>query len=150
MIRLARHTLGLCVAAAMLAGCGSQPMTGAPSTGVQPATRSPEQSLQGYYLAKFTTEVGNSLPESSFCFRFKASGSWFNAGSEGFHGTYLISGKELFASAVWLPSPAVYMGLQGSVNAKQGSGIFIVSGVNGYVSGGGTFTMRRKQNKSCS
>jgi hypothetical protein len=42
------------------------------------------------------------------------------------------------------------MSLQGSVNAKQGSGTFIVSGVNGYISGGGTFTMTGKQNKTCS
>jgi hypothetical protein len=107
-------------------------------------------SLQGYYLTKFTTVVGNALPESSFCFGFKSSGSWSNTGSEGFSGTYLISHKELFASALWLPSPAVYMSLQGSVNAKQGSGTFIISGGNGDISGGGTFTMTGKQNKSCS
>lgn len=150
-LRFGRYAVSVCAAAAILAGCGgSQPMTSAPGTGVQSATRSAERSLKGYYLAKFTTEVGNSLPESSFCFRFKSSGSWSNTGSEDFNGTYLISGKELFASAVWLPSPAVYLSLQGSVNAKQGSGIFIISGVNGYVSGGGTFTMTGKQDKSCS
>jgi hypothetical protein len=36
---------------------------------------------------------------------------------------------------------AVYMSLQGSINAKQGSGIFVIGGVGGDVSGGGTFTM---------
>jgi hypothetical protein len=41
------------------------------------------------------------------------------------------------------------MSLQGCLNAKHGSGKFIISGVNGYVSGGGTFTMAGKQNKSC-
>jgi hypothetical protein len=125
-------------------------MTGAPSATVQPATHSGERSLHGYYLAKFTTVVGSSLPESSFCFRFKSSGKWSNTGSESFSGTYLTSGKELYASAVWLPSPAVYMSLQGSVNAKQGSGMFIISGVNGYISGGGTFTMTRERNIGCS
>ena len=146
-----RRAFGACVAIGMLAACGgSQPMTGAPSTGVQPATRSQHQSLNGYYLTKFTTVVGYSLPGSSLCIRFKSSGSWSSSGSENFNGTYLTSGKELYASAVWLPSPAVYMSLQGSVNAKQGSGTFIVSGVNGYISGGGTFTMTGKQNKTCS
>ncbi len=107
------------------------------------------ESLQGNYLAKFTTVVGNALPESSFCFDFKSSGNWSNTGSEGFSGTYLMSGKELFASALWLPSPAVYMNLQGSVSANQGSGTFIISSGNGDISGGGTFTMTGKQNKSC-
>jgi hypothetical protein len=106
-------------------------------------------SLQGYYLAKFTTVVGNALPESSFCLGFKASGTWSNTGSESFSGTYLISRKELFASARWLPSPAIYMSLQGAVNVKQGSGTFIVSSGNGEISGGGTFTMTSKRNKSC-
>lgn len=145
-----RHVLGSCAAAAMLTACsGSPPMTGATSTGVQPATRSAEQSLQGYYLAKFTTVVGSGLPESSFCFRFKSSGSWSNTGSESFSGTYLTAGKELFASAVWFYSPVVYLSLQGSVNAKQGSGHFIISWMNGYTSGGGTFTMTRAK-KGCS
>jgi hypothetical protein len=66
--RFGRHALGVCAAIAILVGCGgSQPMMGATSTGVQPATRSPQQSLRGYYLAKFTTLVGSSLPESSLC-----------------------------------------------------------------------------------
>lgn len=155
MTHLARYAFSISAAAVMLVGCGgSQPMTGARSTGVQPATRSVEQSLQGhyptkrYYLAKFITEVGNGLPESSFCFRFTPSGSWSNTGSENFNGTYLTSGKELFASAVWLPSPAVYLSLHGSVNANQGSGTFIVSNVYGDISGGGRFAMTRAQ-KSC-
>jgi hypothetical protein len=114
-----------------------------------PSTHGNGGSLQGYYLAKFTTVVGNALPESSFCFGFKSSGSWSNTGSEGFSGTYLMSRKELFASALWLPSPAIYMSLQGSVSANQGSGTFITSGGNGHISGGGTFTMTGKQDKSC-
>jgi hypothetical protein len=145
------YALSVC-AAAMLAGCGgSQPMTGAPSAGVQPATRSPERSsLQGYYRAKLTTEIGNGLPGSSLCFRFKPSGRWSSTGSASFNGTYLISGKDLFASAIWLASPAVFLSFQGSVNAKQGSGKFTVSSMNAQVSGGGTFTMEAKQSKSCS
>jgi hypothetical protein len=114
-----------------------------------PPVRSPERSLHGYYLATFTTEVGRSLPESTFCLRFKPSGSWSNTGSEGFNGTYLISGKELFASGIWLPSPAVYMSFQASVNAGQGSGKFIITNGNGGIFGGGTFTMRGKQNSGC-
>ncbi len=144
--RLGLHALGICVAVALLAGCGgSQPTIGATSAGPQPATRPPERSLQGYYLAKFTTEVGSSLPESSLCIRFKSSGSWSSSGSESFNGTYLTAGKELFASGVWFYSPVVYLSLQGSVNAKQGSGHFIISWANGYTSGGGTFIMTRKQ-----
>jgi hypothetical protein len=112
--------------------------------------RSAEQSLRGYYLAQFTNVVGSGLPESSFCFRFMPSGAWSNIGSEGFTGTYLVSGKALYASAVWLPSPAVFMSLQGSVNAKQGSGTYIISGMNGSISGGGTFAMTRAQNAGCS
>ena len=109
-----RHAFGVCVAVAVLAGCGgSQPMTGASSTGAQRATRFAGQSLQGYYLAKLTTEVGNGLPESSLCIRFKSSGSWSSSGSENFNGTFLTSGKELYASAVWLYSPVVYLSLKG-------------------------------------
>jgi hypothetical protein len=146
-----RFALAASVAVVFLAACnGSQPMTGAPSTGIQPATRSAARPLKGYYLAKFTTEVGGSLPESSLCLRFKSSGSWSGSGgSESFSGTYLMSGTELFASAVWLPSPPVYMSLQGSVSAKQGSGEFIISSMQGYVSGGGTFTMTREASSSC-
>ena len=148
---ITRCALSACVAAAMLAACGgAQPPTGAPGEVEPGATlRSGERSLQGYYLAKFTTVVGSSLPESSLCVRFKSSGSWSSSGSENFNGTYLTAGKELFASAVWFYSPVVYLSLQGSVNAKQGSGHFIISWMNGYTSGGGTFTMTRAQ-KSCS
>jgi hypothetical protein len=144
-----RCALGICAAAAILASCGgSQPMTSASSTGVQPATRSAEKALKGYYLATFTTVVGSG--PSSFCLRFTSSGSWSSTGFGGLSGTYLISGKELYASAIWLASPAVILSLQGSVNAKQGSGTFILSDQNGNVNGGGTFAMTGKQNKSCS
>ncbi len=151
-----RSTLATLVATSILMACSTAGNESGGSTSVptsariaSPSTHEKVGSLQGYYLAKLTTKVGNGLPESSFCFRFESSGSWSNTGSEGFSGTYLISGKDLFASAVWLPSPAVYMSLQGTVNAKQGSGTFIISGVNGEVSGGGTFSMTVKQNKSC-
>jgi hypothetical protein len=149
--RFGRYALAASIAAFVLTGCGgSQPMTGAPSTGVQPATRSSERSsLQGFYLAKLTTVVGSGLPGSSLCFRFKPSGRWSSAGSVSFNGTYLISGKDLFASAIWLPSPAVFLSFQGSVNANRGSGKFTVSSTNAQVSGGGTFTMTRAQ-KGCS
>ncbi len=144
-----RRVFGVCVAIVMLAGCGgSQPMTGAPSTGIQPSTRSPQKAIKGYYLATFTTVVGSG--PSSFCLAFTPSGAWSSSGSGGLSGTYLTSGKELYASAIWLPSPAVILSLQGSVNAKQGSGTFILSAGNGNVNGGGTFAMTGKQNKSCS
>ena len=123
-------------------------MTGAPSTGVQPATRSAERSLQGYYLGKFTTEVGNGLPFSSLCLKFTTSGTWSSTDNGGLNGTYLTSGKELFASAIGYWSPPVYMSLQGSVNAKQGSGEYIVSQTTGVIFSGGTFTMTRAQ-KGC-
>jgi hypothetical protein len=144
-----RFALVASPAVLFLAACGgSQPMTGAPSTGGQPAARSQQQSLKGYYLATLTTQVGSGLPNPSLCIRFKQSGSWSSSGSENFNGTYLRSGKNLFASGVWLPSPAVYMYLAGSVDAKQGSGKFIIPGTSDYLSGGGKFTMTRAQ-KGC-
>lgn len=150
MIR-SRFALVASLTGLFLAACGgSQPMTAAPSAAVQPATHSRQPSFHGYYLANFTTAVGSGLPGSSLCLRFMSSGRWSSSGSENFNGTYLISGKELFASAVWLPSPAVYMSLQGSVNEKQGSGKFITSGQSGGIFGGGTFTMTRERNSGCS
>ena len=142
--------LGISIAAALLAACGgSQPMAGARSTALQPAMRSLERSsLQGYYLATLTTEVGSGLPNPTLCIRFKRSGTWSSSGSENFNGTYLRSGKDLFASGVWLPSPAVYLYLTGSVNAKQGSGKFIIPYAEEYISGGGSFTMTRAK-KGC-
>jgi len=139
--------LGMVAALALMAGCGgSQPAVGASSTGVQPATRTPQKALNGYYLATFTTVVGSG--PSSFCLRFTSSGSW--SGGSGLSGTYLTSGKKLYASALWAPSPAVILSLQGSVNAKQGSGTFILNTESGDLNGGGTFVMVPKQNKSCS
>jgi hypothetical protein len=89
--RLSGLALIISAAATLLGGCGgSQPITDARSTALQPATH-----FRGW-----------SLP--------------------------------------------VYLGLVGSINAKQGSGQFIISGMGGYASGGGTFTMTRKQNKKCS
>lgn len=145
-----RRAFGAWVAIGMLAGCGgSQPMMRAPSAGVQPAGRSQQQSLNGYYLAKITTVVGNGLPGSSLCFRFKPNGSWSSSGSASFTGTYLTSGKDLFAAAIWLPSPAVFLSFQGIVNAKQGSGKYTSGSQDAQVSGGGTFTMTAAQ-KGCS
>ena len=139
-----------------LAACstpGSEPSGSASALALArvttPLTHGSVGALQGYYLAKFTTLWANALPESFLCFDFTSSGSWSNTGSEAFSGTYLMSRKDLFASALWLPSPAVFLSLQGSVSANQGSGTFIVSGGNGDISGGGTFAMTGKQNKSC-
>jgi hypothetical protein len=151
-----RSTIAALGTAIVLAACsnpgnesGVSASTPAPARIATQLTHGNVGSLQGYYLARFTTVVGNALPESSFCFGFMSSGSWSNTGSEAFSGTYLMSRKELFASGLWLPSPAVYMSLQGSVNAKQGSGTFIISGGNGDISGGGTLTMKGKRDKSC-
>jgi hypothetical protein len=84
------------------------------------------------------------------CLRFKSSGSWSSVGgSETFHGTFLTSRKQLFASGVWLPSPAVYLSLHAALSSKQSSGTFIVSGVNGYVSAGGTFTLTGEPKSYC-
>jgi hypothetical protein len=144
------RAFGAWVAIGMLAGCGgSQPIARPLSAEIQPATRSPERSLNGYYLAKITTVVGNGLPGSSLCFRFKPNGSWSSSGSASFTGTYLTSGKDLFAAAIWLPSPAVFLSFQGIVNAKQGSGKYTSGSQNAQVSGGGTFTMTAAQ-KGCS
>lgn len=145
------RAFGVCVAVGMLAGCGGsqQPITSAPSMGVQAATRSAQRPLKGYYLATLTTQVGSGLPNPSLCIRFKQSGSWSSSGSENFNGKYLTSGKNLFATGVWLPSPAVFMYLAGSVDAKQGSGKFIIPGTSVNLSGGGKFTMTRAQ-KDCS
>jgi hypothetical protein len=149
--RLCRQAFGFCAGIGILAGCGGsqQPVSGAPSTGVQPATRFQQQSLNGYYLAKISTVVGNGLPGSSLCFRFKPNGSWSSTGSASFTGTYLTSGKDLFAAAIWLPSPAVFLSFQGIVSAKKGSGKYTSSGQNAAVSGGGTFTLTAAQ-KGCS
>jgi hypothetical protein len=154
-----RPIIPMLIAGIMLAGCsspgsasgGSQPSTAAPGTTVQAAGMGARaQSLHGYYLTKFITTVGNALPESSFCFQFKSSGTWSNNGSESFAGTYMLSQRQLFASAVWLPSPAVYLTVQGTIGDKRGSGHFIVSTGNGSISGGGTYTMKSAQNSSCS
>jgi hypothetical protein len=144
------HGLGIIAALALTAGCGGsqQPIASAP-TEVQSVARSQQQSLNGYYLAKITTVVGNGLPGSSLCFRFKPNGSWSSSGSASFTGTYLTSGKDLFAAAIWLPSPAVFLSFQGSVNAKQGSGKYTSGSQNAQVSGGGTFTLTAAQ-KGCS
>jgi hypothetical protein len=146
---LGRDALGICAATILLAACGgSQAPNASPIlAGSGPAAPS-VHSLHGYYLARFNTEVGGS-PGSSFCFRFMPSGRWNSTGSVYFYGTYLTSGRELFASAVWFSSPAVYMSLQGSVNATQGSGEFIISGESADTTGGGTFTMTREKNSDC-
>jgi hypothetical protein len=149
---ISRFALAASLAAISLVACGaSQPTGAAPGTAaVQPAARSLERSLNGYYLAQFTTVVGRS-PAPSLCFRFMSSGRWYSTSTlVDFSGTYLIAGKELFASAVWPASAALYMTLQGPVNAKHGSGEFIITNDGGDVYGGGTYTMAGKQNSTCS
>ena len=150
--RFGRFTLAAAAASFLLAGCGgSQPMTGSPAvTAARSASRVAERSsLDGYYSATLTTIVGNGIPGASLCFRFKPNGTWSSSGSVSFTGTYLVSGSDFFASAVWLPSPPVFLSFEGSVNAKHGFGKFANSSVAGQVSGGGTFTMIRNQNKGC-
>lgn len=145
-----RRAFGV-VAVGLLVGCGGsqQPLSGESSAAVQSAAHPQQQSLNGYYLAKITTVVGNGLPGSSLCFRFKPDGSWSSSGSVSFTGTYLASGKNLFAAAIWLPSPAVYLSFQGTISAKQGSGKYTNGSQDAQVSGGGTFTLTAAQ-KNCS
>jgi hypothetical protein len=144
-----RFALAASLAGLFLAACGgSQPM-GAPSTGVQPATRSPERSFHGYYLAKFTDEVGSTLTFSTLCLRFMSSGNWSSVPANTFIGTYALHGDELFAPAIAPWSPTIYATLQGSISATQGSGNYIVMQPNGDLYSGGTFTMTRAQ-KGCS
>jgi hypothetical protein len=147
-----RVALAATLAAFIFAACGgSQPMTVAAGAAVQPAARPSEHSFRGYYSAKFTDTVGSTLPFSSLCLRFTSSGTWSNVPSGNvFNGTYLISGNELFASAIAPWSPVLYASLQGSVNAKQGSGDYIVMQPgNGDIYSGGTFTMTRAGKKHC-
>jgi hypothetical protein len=67
------------------------------------------------------------------------------------NGTYLVSASnELFASAQAPWSPVIYATLQGTINGTQGSGYYIVMQPTGALYSGGTFTMTRKQNKTCS
>ena len=172
-LELGRYALASCAVVALLTGCGrSQPPIGAPGAGVQPATRAGAKSFHGYYLAKFTHEVGSTLTFSSVCLRFTSSSSgsgynWSSVPPTTFVGTYLISGNTLFASAIapWSPNiyaslqrsvnakqgsgDNIYASLQGSVNAKQGSGDYIVMQPNGDLYSGGAFTMTRAQ-KGCS
>ena len=147
-----RFALAASLAALFLAACGgSQPMGSAPSTAAaQTAMRSAKRSLNGYYLAKLTAVVGRS-PASLLCLRFMSSGNWNSTGTVvDFYGTYDIAGKTLYASAAWFASPASYMTLQGPMNAKQGSGGFIVLNESGYISAGGTYTLAENQNSTCS
>jgi hypothetical protein len=81
---------------------------------------------------------------------FTPSGTWSALHNSGLNGTYLVSGKEVFASAIGNWSPPVYMSLQGSITAKQGSGEYIVSQTNGDIFSGGTFTMIREYSSGCS
>jgi hypothetical protein len=115
-----------------------------------PPAGSQKGSLHGYYLAQFTTEAGSGLPFSSLCLKFTASGTWSSTDNGGESGTYLLSGNELFATAIGYWSPPVYMTLRGSVNARQGSGEYIVGQTTGVIFSGGTFTMTRKQTSGCS
>jgi hypothetical protein len=79
-----------------------------------------------------------------------SDGSWNSTGSVDFSGTYLIARKELFATAVWPASGPVNLTLQGPINAKEGSGKFIVSDEGEDITGGGTYTIVGNQNSTCS
>ncbi len=150
-----RYALLGCVAAAILAGCGgSPPPIATPALAGRGLAVPLGRSFHGHYLAKFTDVVGATLPFSSVCLRFTSSSSgsgynWSSVPATTFVGTYLISGNKLFASALAPWSPDIYASLQGSVNAKQGSGDYIVMQPNGDLYSGGTFTMTREQ-KGCS
>jgi hypothetical protein len=125
-------------------------MTSAPSAGVQPATRSQQQSLKGYYLTQFTTQVGSTLTFSSLCLQFKASGAWSSVPANTFIGTYAMHGDELFAPALAPWSPTIYATLQGSIDGARGSGDYIVMQPNGDLYSGGTFTLTREGKNHCS
>ena len=147
-----RFVLAASLAALFLSACGGSQSTGsAPNTAaVQAATRPLERSLNGYYLAQFTKVVGTN-PAPSLCLRFMSSGRWYSTSTlVNYMGTYLIAGKELFASAVWPASAALYLTLQGPINAKQGSGEFIISNDGGDITAGGTYVMTGDQNSTCS
>ncbi len=146
-----KFSLAVCVAVSILAGCGgSQPMTATAKTAVRPATSSRAQSLSGYYSANFTDVVGSTLTFSSSCLRFTSSGAWRSVPPYTFaNGTYLISGKEFFASAQAPWSPVIYATLQETINGTQGSGDYIVMQPTGPLYSGGTFTMMRVGKKHC-
>jgi len=151
-----RFALATSLAALFLAGCAaSQPASGAPSPGIQPASRASEQSLRGYYATTFTDVVGSTLPFSWLCLRFTPAGlgsgyKWSSVPPNSFsNGTYLLSGTEFFASAQAPWSPTIYATLQGSINGTQGSGDYIVMQPDGYLYSGGTFTMTRVGKKHC-
>ena len=95
------------------------------------------RSFGGYYLAKFTDEVGGTLPFSYVCLRFTSAGAWYSVPPNTFNGTYLLSGSELFASAQAPWSPTIYASLQGSVNAKHGSGDYIITQPTGLFTAAG-------------
>jgi hypothetical protein len=145
---LSRYALSMGAAAAFLAGCGgSQPPMSAsalaPSGHAVSPVRARERSFHGYYLTKFTDEVGSILTFSSLCLRFKSSGAWSSVPPNTFIGTYALHGDELFAPAIAPWSPTIYASLQGSINGTQGSGHYIVMQPNGELYSGGTFTMTR-------
>ena len=148
------YTLGLSAAVAILFGCGGSQPPGigasalAGSGHAVPLGRLTSRSFHGYYLAKFTDVAGYSLPFSTLCLRFKSSGVWFSV-TNAFTGTYLTSGNQLFASALAPWSPTAYASLQGSVNAKRGSGDYVITQPTGAIYSGGTFTMTRAQGSSC-
>ena len=111
---------------------------------------SPERPFNRYYLAEFNTKVGSGLPSPALCLLFTASGNWSAIHNDGLNGTYLLSGRELFATALGDWSPRVYMSLHGVITAKQGSGTYIVSQKNGDVFSGGTFVLIREYSSGCS
>jgi hypothetical protein len=102
------------------------------------------------YLPPAPLEVGGT-PTPVMCAYFTHSGSWASPRTDGgFSGTYLTSGKDLFASGLLNASPPVYFSLQGSVGKRDGSGRYTVTDANGDLYGGGKFTMLREYSSGCS
>jgi hypothetical protein len=144
--------LVVCVAIGLLTGCGgSQPMAGTVSAADhQSATPARAQSFHGYFQAKFTDDAGYPIPFASLCLEFTSLGAWHSVPPTWFTGTFLTFGNELFASALAPWSPTAYASLQGSVNARQGSGFYVITQPSGEIYSGGTFTMKREVNNHCS
>jgi len=151
---LSRYALSM-GAAALLVGCGASqsPLSASALAGSAHAAAAlplGSRALRGYYATKFTDVVGSTIPFSSLCLRFTASGVWHSVPPNAFdNGTYLISGNQFFASAQAPWSPVIYATLQGTINGTQISGDYIVMQPTGPLYSGGTFTMMRTQKKTC-
>jgi hypothetical protein len=145
-------------AVALAAATAVPTVLASPSTGMfpsrgaalaAPAIHSPKHSFNRYYLIEFLSEVGSTVTPV-MCANFTSAGSWASPRTFGFSGTYLTSGKDIFASGVFQTSPQAYVSLQGAVNKKGGSGTYTFIDNNGNLYGGGKFTMLREYSSGCS